>query len=110
MRALFFIIALLIVSCGKQPQPNQELLSAYELIKKGDFKTAKTLAENSPCLTAADSAMYCIVRWAKVAADMEWYDDSTGIEKSIILFDGDDEKLAWTHLLKGTYLYLNNYI
>ena len=110
MRALFFIITLLIVSCGKQPQPNQELLSAYEFIKKGDFKTAKTLAENSPCLTAADSAMYCIVRWAKVAADMEWYDDSTGIEKCIILFDGDDEKLAWTHLLKGTYLYLNNYI
>ncbi len=110
MRALFFIITLLIVSCGKQPQPNQELLSAYELIKKGDFKTAKTLAENSPCLTAADSAMYCIVRWAKVAADMEWYDDSIGIEKCIILFDGDDEKLAWSHLLKGTYLYLNNYI
>jgi hypothetical protein len=50
------------------------------------------------------------VRWAKVAADMEWYDDSIGIEKSIILFDGDDEKLAWSHLLKGTYLYLNNYI
>ena len=105
---IWFLI--LLAACGKPPQPNQDLQTAFECIKKGDFNTAKTLAENAPRQTTADSAMYCIVRWAKIAADSEWYDDSTGIEKCITLFDSDDEKSAWAHLLKGTYLYIYNYI
>ena len=110
MRFAFFIAALLlIISCGKKPQPNQDLNLAFEYIKKGDFLTARTLADNAPRQNAADSAVYCMVRWAEVAFAGEWYDDSTGIEKCIVFFDGDDEKSAWAHLLKGTYFYYFNH-
>lgn len=65
MRVLFFIAVLfLIVSCGEKPQPNQDLLSAYELLKKGEFEKAQTLADSAEVLTEADSALYCIVSGA----------------------------------------------
>ena len=106
MRTVFFITALLlIISCGEKMQPNQDLNLAFEYIKKGDFVTARTLADNAPQKNAADSAIYCMVRWAEAAISGEWYDDSTGIKKCITFFDGDDEKSAWAHLLKGTCFY-----
>jgi type II secretory pathway pseudopilin PulG len=107
MRALFFIAAFLfMVACGEKPQPNQDLLSAYELLKKGELNAAKLLAEKSERKTEADDALFNIVRGAVAAATLErTYSDSTGIAKSILFFDGDDEKLAWAHIVMGEILY-----
>ncbi len=106
MRALFFIITLLIVSCGKQPQPNQDLLSAYEFIKKGEFEKAKIIAEKSPQKTDADSAMFSIVVGAAAIANSDFdYCDSCAVEKCIKFYDGDNEKMAWAYLLKSAIHY-----
>ncbi|MCR4560797.1 MAG: hypothetical protein K5685_12035 [Bacteroidales bacterium] len=111
MRALFFIAAFLfMVACGENPQPNQDLLSAYELLKKGELNAAKLLAEKSERKTKADDALFYIVRGAVAAATLErTYSDSIGIVKSILFFDGDKEKLAWAHLVLGEILYNSNY-
>ena len=54
VRTVFFITALLlIISCGEKMQPNQDLNLAFEYIKKGDFVTARTLADNAPQENAA---------------------------------------------------------
>ncbi|MBQ5540350.1 MAG: hypothetical protein IIU03_08965, partial [Bacteroidales bacterium] len=112
MRALFFIAAFLfLVACGEKPQPNRDLLSAYELLKKGELNAAKLLAEKSERKTEADDALFYIVRGAVAAATLErTYSDSIGIVKSILFFDGDKEKLAWAHLVLGEILYNSNYI
>ena len=97
-----------LVACGERPLPNQDLLSAYEFLKKGEIDTAKVIADKAERLTAADSAMFLIVRGAFTAITMDTASiDSLEIEKSIRLYDDekDDEKLAWTHLIKGYYLY-----
>ena len=107
MRAIFLIAALLLmVACGEKTQPNQDLLSAYELLKKGELNAAKLLAEKSERTTAADDALYHIVSGAVAAATLERsLLNSTGIEKSIDFFDGDNEKLAWAHLVNGEIFY-----
>ena len=106
MRALFFIIALLIVSCGKQPQPNQDLLSAYELIKKGEFYKANIIAENAPLKNDADSSLFCIVVGAVAVANLDFdYSDSCAVEKCIKYYDDDYEKLGWAYLLKSVICY-----
>ena len=97
-----------LVACGERPLPNQDLLSAYEFLKKGGIDTAKIIAEKAERLTIADSAMFLIVRGAFAVITMDTVSiDSLEIEKSIHLYDDerDEEKLAWAHLIKGYYLY-----
>ena len=108
MKFLKLLIALTLfwVACGERPLPNQDLLSAYELIKKGEFDTAKVVADAAPRLTDADSAMYILVRGAAAGADMDYsYNDSLAIEKIINFYDGDNEKSAWAHYIKSTWLF-----
>ena len=98
-----------LAACGERPLPNQDLLTAYEFIKKGEFDTAKAVADAAPRLTDADSALYNIVCGAEAVANFEWeFCDSIGIDKSIRFYDGDYEKSAWAHLIKGVIMY--NYV
>ncbi|MBO7566115.1 MAG: hypothetical protein J6T60_03345 [Bacteroidales bacterium] len=107
---LIIIITVFLVACGESPRPNQDLLSAYEFLKKGEIDTAKIIAEKAERLTDADSAMFLIVRGAFAAITMDTVSiDSLEIEKSIRLYDKDEEKLAWAHLIKGYYLYYGHY-
>ena len=97
---------MLLVACGERPLPNQDLILAYEYVKKGEFSTSKKIADNAPRLTTADSAMYSIIEGAFANYQFDWhYCDSLGIEKSIHFYDGDDEKSAWAHLIKGVIIY-----
>ena len=103
---LLILFLLLLAACGKIPQPNQNLILAYEYVANGEFDTAKIIADNAPRITAADSAMYRIIEGAFANYKFDWsYCDSIGIEKSINFFDGDDEKSAWAHLIKGVIIY-----
>ena len=106
---LLIIFSVFLVACGERPLPNQELMSAYEFLIKGEIDTARIIAEKAERLTIADSALYNIVCGAVAAANFEWeFCDSIGIEKSIHFYDGDNEKSAWAHLIKGVILY--NYV
>ena len=100
------VLAAFFTSCEQRPEPNPYLVSAYDLLKKGDLDTAKLLVEKAERHNEADDALFYLVRGAVAATTMEWsYCDSIGIEKSILFFEGDNEKLAWAHLVKGFHLY-----
>lgn len=104
------IFSVFLAACCDNPQPNQDLLSAYEFVKKGEFDAAKTIAKNTSCLTDADSALFRIVREVACVNENDWnYNDSLDIEKNINFFEGDDEKSAWAHLCKSSYLYRFGY-
>ena len=104
--ALLIVFFLFIASCGSRPEPNQDLLLAYEFVQKGEFDTARTIAQNAPLVTEADSAMYSIVDGAYAAASPDFdYCDSCAIDKCIKFYDGDDEKSAWAHLIKSVIIY-----
>ena len=104
---ILIIFSVILAACGKHPLPNQDLMSAYEYLKKGEIDTAKKIAENAPCITAADSAMLCIVRGgvAVVVSDFD-YDDSLGVNNCLRFYGSDNEKLAWAHLVKG-FIFFN---
>ena len=70
--ALLIVFFLLVASCGSRPEPNQDLLLAYEFVQKGEFDTARTIAQNVPLVTEADSAMYIIVDGAYAAASPDF--------------------------------------
>ena len=43
---LIIIMTVFLVACGERPLPNQDLLSAYEFLKKGEIDTAKVIRKS----------------------------------------------------------------
>jgi len=103
---LLIVLAAFFTACEHKPEPNVYLVSSYDLLKKGDLDTAKLLVEKAERKSEADDALYYLVRGAVAAITMDFsFRDTVGIEKSIEFFEGDNEKLAWAHFVKGFQFY-----
>ncbi|MEE3448769.1 MAG: hypothetical protein VZQ51_09175 [Bacteroidales bacterium] len=106
---LLIVLAAFFTACEHKPEPNVYLVSSYDLLKKGDLDTAKLLVEKAERKSEADDALYYLVRGAVAAATLERsYRDFDGAEKCISFFEGDDEKSAWAHFIKGELMYKSN--
>lgn len=106
LQKLILFLMVILASCGAKMQPNQDLLSAYEFIKIGEYDTAQAIASNAPLITVADSAYFNLISGITAICKYDWnYNDTIAIEKNINFFDSDNEKLAWTFLIKGVCTY-----